>query len=102
MSDLIKCWRGTGADCEPVEFECEVFGWPNYTTTGEQMYSNTHFLAREEAWENIEESARLRLASCAESIDSARLALAAADARMVEAGIRMAKVHALRPRPSNG
>jgi hypothetical protein len=33
--------------------ECEEFGYPNYTTTGERMYENTHFMTEQEAWTHI-------------------------------------------------
>ena len=50
---MIKVYRGTDGDTEPVNFECEKFGWPNKTTTGEMMFINTHFRTEKEAWESI-------------------------------------------------
>lgn len=52
----MKVYRGTDGDVEPVEMECEKFGYPNKTTTGETMYDNTHFRTIESAWKSILES----------------------------------------------
>ena len=30
--------------------QCEEYGWPNVTVTGELMYENTHFKSRKEAF----------------------------------------------------
>jgi hypothetical protein len=54
----MKIYRGSDEDNAPVEMECEVFGFPYRTTTGEKMYVNTHFLTESEAWESIKASAR--------------------------------------------
>ena len=53
---MIKGYRGTDGDIEPVEFECEVFGFPHTTTGGDTMYKNTHFSTKEEAWDSINKS----------------------------------------------
>ena len=50
---MVKIYRGTDGDLEPVEMECEEFGHPNKTSTGETMYSNSHFKTEREAWESI-------------------------------------------------
>jgi len=49
-------FRGQDGDIAPVPFECEVWGYPNKTTTGEDMYENTHFRMEEEAWRSINRS----------------------------------------------
>jgi len=54
----IKVYRGTDGDTKPIEKECERFGWPHYTTDGEQMFENTHFKTETEAWESILESVK--------------------------------------------
>lgn len=95
---LITCWRGTGADVEPVACTCKVFGWPNQTTAGDQMFRNTHFATSEEAWESIISNAESRLQSRAESVTEAMLRLQEAHQRMVEAGMHLAAVNEKRPR----
>jgi hypothetical protein len=50
---MIKGFRGSDGDIEPVPFECEVFGYPNKTTDGETMFINTHFLSEGDAWDSI-------------------------------------------------
>jgi len=53
---MFNGWRGTDGDIEPVPFECEVWGYPNRTTTLEPMYDNTHFKTIGEAWKSIRRS----------------------------------------------
>lgn len=94
MADpLILCWRGADGDTEPVPCECEVFGYPHITTTGDRMFDNTHFLTREEAWANIERSSRAQLAMASRSLTDARSTLRKAELEMVEAGQRAAEIH---------
>lgn len=50
---MIKGFRGTDGDIEPMPFECEVFGYPNKTTDGKIMHTNTHFLTEEKAWNSL-------------------------------------------------
>lgn len=50
---MIKGYRGTDGDIEPVEFECETLDSSKKTTTGERMYENTHFATEEQAWNSI-------------------------------------------------
>ena len=50
---MIKGFRGTDGDIEPIPFECEEFGYPNKTTDGETMFINTHFLSEGEAWDSL-------------------------------------------------
>lgn len=40
----------TYKDGKVVKEQCEVFGYPNITTSGELMYDNTHYKTRKEAW----------------------------------------------------
>lgn len=65
---MIKVWRGTDGDNEPVELECKEFGYPHETTDGEIMYDNSHFLTKEEAWESIRDSCEAIMYSLAQSI----------------------------------
>lgn len=60
----MKVYKGTDGMTEPLEQECETFGWPNRTTDGEPMYDNTHFATMKEAWDSIRRSvwAGVRLA----------------------------------------
>ena len=53
MGGSVKIWRGTDGDTAPVRMECDVFGWPNRTATGETMYENTYFRTEAEAWKSI-------------------------------------------------
>lgn len=54
----MKIYRGTDGDTEPVEMECEEFGYPNNTTCGEKMCDNTHFKTEQEAWGSILKSVK--------------------------------------------
>ena len=49
----MKIYRGTDGDIEPIEMECDIFGYPNKTTNGETMFENTHFKTEAEAWKSI-------------------------------------------------
>lgn len=49
----MKIYRGTDGDVEPVEMECDEFGYPNRTIDDELMYENTHFKTEKEAWVSI-------------------------------------------------
>lgn len=46
-------------------FECEVFGYPHRTTTGDEMYENIHFLDEGKAWDRLraEAEAGVKLAA---------------------------------------
>jgi len=54
----MKIYRGNDGDTEPVEMECEEFGYPHNTTCGEEMYDNTHFKTEQEAWDSILKSVK--------------------------------------------
>ena len=73
----MKVWRGTDGDNEPVEMECDVFGYPEATTSGEIMYENTHFRTKEEAWESIRASCEAGMNLIAGSIKRCEAQLAA-------------------------
>jgi len=72
QTGLIKGYRGTDGDVEPVEFECEVFGWPNKTTDGEMMFFNTHFRTEKEAWDSINRSWEAGVSLDANALQNAR------------------------------
>lgn len=65
-------YRGTDGDLEPVKKECEVFGYPNRTTDGEQMYENTHFLTEEAAWRSILRSWAAGVSLASRALEDAR------------------------------
>lgn len=44
---LIKVYKAEKG--EIIEQECKIFGYPNFTEDGEQMFDNTHFKTRKEA-----------------------------------------------------
>lgn len=72
---MMKVYRGTDGDNEPVEMECEKFGWPNYTMCGEQMFDNTHFMTRDAAWESILDSANAGMELAGRSVYNALIVL---------------------------
>lgn len=56
--EKIICWRGTDGDLQPIKCVCDdKFGYPNWCKdengNHEQMYQNTHFKTKEEAWKSI-------------------------------------------------
>lgn len=62
-TDKITCWRGTDGDLRPVKCICvNQFGYPNFCTDESdnlhQMFENTHFLKKEDAWFSIVQSVK--------------------------------------------
>jgi len=80
VETVVMCWRGTDGDLEPVE--CIVdgdFGWPHKCTvkeTGEveNMYDNTHFRIKEEAWESIVKSVNAGVSLSKSRLEEAEVA----------------------------
>lgn len=91
---LILCWSIEGH--EPVACECEVFGWPNFTTTGHQMFQNSHYLDREEAWAHIERSNKIRLELAVSQLREARAKVAAMEVELIAVAVRIANTNAAR------
>jgi hypothetical protein len=89
---MITVWRGSDGDDAPVEMQCKVFGFPNRTSSGEQMYQNTHFRTEAEAWQSILRSAKAGLSLSNSRLESCRVVLAEAERDMVERGARLARV----------
>lgn len=69
---MLKVYRGSDGDIEPVELECEIYGYPNRTTDGEQMYDNTHFRTERAAWDSIRRSWRAGISLTASALKEAR------------------------------
>lgn len=55
---LLTVW-GVG-ESEPIAHTCEVFGYPNRTTSGETMYENTFFMERADAWDAVRSNLEAR------------------------------------------
>lgn len=49
----MKGWFADAVACKPVEYEADVFGFPNRTKDGEKQYENTHFRTEKEAWDRL-------------------------------------------------
>jgi hypothetical protein len=89
---MITGWRGSYGDDAPVEFQCEEFGWPHKTTTGEQMYENTHFRTIEEAWDNLKKNAEAQVYLSGQTVNQARYRLAEAEKHAANAAARYARI----------
>jgi hypothetical protein len=89
---MITVYRGCDGDDAPFEMQCEEFGFPNRTTCGEIMYSNTHFLTREEAINSIRESAEAGIRFAAGRIEHVQKQLRDCEQDAVRAALRMARV----------
>jgi len=81
----MKVYRGSDGDVEPVVMECEKFGYPNKTNTGEVMWDNTHFRTPGEAWKRILESVEAGVSLAKRSVKQAEEEL---DRARKEAGER--------------
>lgn len=77
----MKVFRGTDGDLEPVEMECEEFGHPRKTSTGEIMYRNTHFRTKEEAWGSIVKSVEAAVSLAGSEVLNCKQALRRAEER---------------------
>ena len=77
----MKVYRGTDGDLEPVEMECEEFGHPNKTSTGETMYVNTHFRTEEEAWASIKRSVEAGVSLAGDDVMRCKRAMQEANKR---------------------
>ncbi len=67
----MKVYRGSDGDLEPVVMECEKFGYPNKTNTGEVMWDNTHFRTPGEAWKSIIASVEAGVSLAGSSVELA-------------------------------
>lgn len=90
---MITVWRGTDGDLEPVKMECEAFGYPNYTGTGERMWDNSHFRTEAEAWNSILKSVMAYIALAARNVEHARGKLSAAEKESADACIAFVAAH---------
>lgn len=87
---MTTVWRGADSDSAPVRMECERFGHPHKTMTGETMYINTHFLTEEQAWESIRVSCEVAICRSGEQVTYAQSQLASAKEKAPRATLRMA------------
>jgi hypothetical protein len=85
---LIEVWHADPRHCEPTRQECEVFGYPNMTTCGETMYSNTHYLERYEAWGKLLTELRAGVQIEARSVKRLRTELRKAEERCATDAIK--------------
>lgn len=90
---MITVWRGTDGDLQPVKMECEGLAYPNLTSTGEQMWSNTHFKTEAEAWNSILKSVVSGIARAAGYVKGAQSALTAAQEQAGDAAVALVAAH---------
>lgn len=90
---MITVWRGTDGDLEPVRMECEQFGYPNRTDTGERMWNNTHFRTEAEAWSSILKGVVACIALAARNVENARGKLSAAEKESADACTAFVAAH---------
>ena len=88
----MKIYRGTDGDLEPVEMECEEFGYPKRTTDGEIMYSNTHFKTELEAWNSIIKSVEAGVSLAGDTVLSCQRGLRRANERAGQAAADYSRV----------
>ncbi len=83
----MRVYKGTDGMTEPVEFECEVFGYPNLDPTGCTMYENAHFLTIGEAWESIRRSVHAYVKLAGAEVQRRRNSLNQAEVDAAEAAV---------------
>lgn len=89
MADLITCWSSKKGP-RPVEKQCETFGWPHLTIDGDEMFENTHFLKRDDAWESIRKDVEAYVWLEARALENRRIDLRKAEQSAAEATLEMA------------
>jgi hypothetical protein len=75
----MKVFKATDFMTEPLEMECEKFGFPNLDAAGERQYENSHFASIEEAWDQIVKSVKAGISLAGRAVARQREALQVAE-----------------------